>query len=57
MFKFGQKGDQLEADWYGQYIITKLHKKGLAMLMRDGKELKSKVSFVQLKPYKRRQKR
>ena len=54
MVKLGQKGGQLGTDWCGPYVITKLRKIGLATLMRDGKELKSKVSLVQLKPYKRR---
>ena len=42
MLKLGRKGGQLETDWCGRYIITKLHKKALATLMRYGEGTKIK---------------
>jgi hypothetical protein len=54
MVKQGRKGSRLEADWLGPYKISQLHKKGVATLTKDGKELRSKVNCKQLKPYKRR---
>ena len=57
MIKKGRKGSRLETDWLGPYVITARHAKGTVSLTKDGKDLKTRVNEIQLKPYKQRRSR